>query len=314
MLSHIYNYSPVKFERIINNLLDDDKISISLGPRFVQQFKEGSSIPDGGITQTSFKILVETKPFSNFNSTQISNHLSNLKGNEDQKILLLITINPIDIHTNPKIEEFKNKADRVKIKLASFTFKELIDEIRIAIEPHDVELNKVFEDYITYCKESNLYDLSDSVMLSVTSGKSFNENLKYNIFYDPADRSHNIPFKYIGLYADKTIKAVGELTKTVYCDYINGKLIPSDGNELELTKNEYERIKNIIVNTKYYDLNKGVKFMLVDKFHPTSYTKNTPGSLRSKRYFYLTDIEGYDQIKITDAEQLANFLNDKEWL
>jgi hypothetical protein len=149
-------------------------------------------------------------------------------------------------------------------------------------------------------------------LLAFTANTTHRENLKYNIYYDPVTRKHSLPFKYIGLYADKRIFAVGEVRKIVACDYDDGKLTGTDGCDLEqLSHEEYERIKGIIENTAYYDIKHGIKFFLVDKFYDTNYIKSSDYPIRAKKYIWLDDIEGFKQ-NMTSSE-LAVFLNEKEW-
>jgi hypothetical protein len=131
-----------------------------------------------------------------------------------------------------------------------------------------------------------------STMLAFAAGKSFNENLKYNIYYDPAYRNHNLPFQFIGLYKDGAIQAVGKVLKIVYCDYKDGKLEETYDDDLSrLTQDEYNRIKNIIEETGYYDLKEDTKFFLVDKFYETCY--NLGYAIRGKQYFRLNEIKDF---------------------
>lgn len=152
----------------------------------------------------------------------------------------------------------------------------------------------------------------NTTLLAFTANQSFRENLKYDIYYDPANRNHSLPFKYLGLYEDKTVKAIGKVTNIAYCDLEDNELVGTNGFDIKtLSENEYRRIKSIIQNTKYYDLSEGIKFYLVEKFHVTKYSKISFSSLRAKRYFWLDEIEGF-RPEMT-AEQIANLLDGKVW-
>jgi len=151
----------------------------------------------------------------------------------------------------------------------------------------------------------------DRTLLVFTANLSHKENLKYNIYYDPATRHHNSPFKYIGLYKDSEVFAIGEVKKIISCNYIDEKLIGTNGSDINsLSAAEYERIKEIIENTEYYDLETGTKFFLVDDFYPTHY-KTHGYPIRQKKYFWLDEVEGFKE-GMTAAE-VAQLLNDKEW-
>jgi hypothetical protein len=155
-------------------------------------------------------------------------------------------------------------------------------------------------------------EAGSDTLLAFTANTTHVENLKYDIYYDPVTRNHNLPFKYIGLYAWKKIFAVGEVRKIVSCDYDNGKLIGTNGYNLEqLSADEYERIKGIIENTVYYDIKHGIKFFLVDKFYNTNYIKSSDYPIRAKKYIWLDDIEGFKQDMT--SSQLAALLRGKEW-
>jgi hypothetical protein len=151
-----------------------------------------------------------------------------------------------------------------------------------------------------------------NILLAFTANKTQRENLKYNIYYDPVNRNHNIGFKYIGLYADKSIFAIGKLNKIVPCDYENGKLISTGNFNVDnLNADEYARITGIIENTDYYEIDHGVKFFLVDKFYETDYIKGSDYPIRAKKYIWLDDIEGFKP-DMTPS-QIATLLDGKEW-
>jgi hypothetical protein len=170
----------------------------------------------------------------------------------------------------------------------------------------------ILDDYIALCSENGLTNIENRTMLAFTAGESLSENLKYRIYYDPATRSHNSPFKYLGLYTNKTVVAVGKLQRIVFCDYVDGKLVPTNGDDLTtLTEDEYNRIKETIENTDYYDLESGNKFFLVDNFYETNYAKTSFSSIRAKKYFWLDDIEGFKDGMT--AQELAKLLDGKTW-
>jgi hypothetical protein len=155
-------------------------------------------------------------------------------------------------------------------------------------------------------------DAGNDTLLAFTANKSFEKNLEYNIYYDPATRNHNSPFKYIGLYKEGTISAVGKVVKIVYCNYVNGKLVGTYGEDItKLKSDEYERIKGIIEKTEIYDLQEGCRFFLVDKFHETHFSKLSAYPLRAKKYIWLDEVEGFKAGM--KSEKLAEILKDKDW-
>ncbi|MES2680099.1 MAG: hypothetical protein V4635_09455 [Bacteroidota bacterium] len=166
---------------------------------------------------------------------------------------------------------------------------------------------------VEHHKTANLQDnVKDRTMLAFAVGDSLAENLTYRLYYDPVDRNHNYPFRYIGLYNEKTIKNVGEVVKIVYCDLVDGELVGTRGYDIaKLTPDERERIKGAIQNTSYYDLTKGNKFYLVDAFPETYYFKESQYGIRAKRYFWLDEIPGF-RTGMTSAE-VSKLLDGKIW-
>jgi hypothetical protein len=208
--------------------------------------------------------------------------------------------------------EFQSASESEKVKLdkiISAQADEVQKQFNDALEKISLPSQKAINapPAVEYITES-----ASSTLLAVTANQSFNENKKYNIYYDPVTRSHNTPFRFIGLYADRKIQAIGKVTKIVCCDYDKGNLIATNGYDLtQLHQDEYNRIKEIIENTDYYDLEGGHKFFLVDNFYDTDYKKESPYPLRGKRYFWLNDIEGFKEGM--NAEQLAKLVNNKTW-
>jgi hypothetical protein len=300
----------LKFETVINSLLVDSNLALNIGVNFTQQQWGNSSVVDGVISQESFKVAIETKLYDNFSTDQLIRHLDAFKDGYSQRILLALSKSKVDSRIRSEIIKTL-QADKYKdIKFASTTYEDIYHIISTNLAEYDLEMREILDDYISLCNEHGLTNIESRTMLAFTAGVSLNENFKFSIYYDPVTRSHNSPFKYIGLYANKTVVAVGKLEKIVYCDYDRGKLIATNGDHLSrLSLEEYNRIKEIIENTDYYDLEHGSKFFLVDNFYKTNFIKTSFSSVRAKRYFWLDDIEGFKDGM--SAEQVAKLLNGK---
>ena len=74
MLSRLYNYNPDKFFSMLTSLIlgEDESPEIM----FDLQVAGDESVPDAVISQKSFKIVVETKLYNQFDKKQLMNHLS----------------------------------------------------------------------------------------------------------------------------------------------------------------------------------------------------------------------------------------------
>lgn len=312
LLSRLYHYNRQKFETVLNNLLEDNLITLNIGVSFNQQLKGIHNVIDGIISQESFSIGIETKLYDNFSVDQLTRHLDGFNSNHNSKILLALSKNKIDNSTSEQINNILKKKKYQDIKFISSTYETIYQLISDQLSDFDVEMKEILEDYVKLCSEHNLINDGKRTMLAVTAGTSINENFMYNIFYDPVSRNHNYPFDYLGLYVNKNIVAVGKILKLAMCNYVDGKLVGSYGfNINSLSKFEYENIKHIIENTPYYKLETDVKFFLVDKFHKTNFSKTSYSSLRGKRYFRLDEIEGFKEGM--ESADVANLLNGKSW-
>jgi hypothetical protein len=157
------------------------------------------------------------------------------------------------------------------------------------------------------------YDIKDRTMLAFTTGETYESNLKYRVYFDPAYRNHNTPFRYLGMYNDKTIYAVGEVETIVACNYTNGELTGENIDKLT-TPDQRNRIIGIIQDVHAnagYDVSQNHKFFLIKQFYDTNFQKSTPYGIRAKKYFWLDQIEGF-RIGMSAAE-LAALLENKTW-
>ncbi len=312
LLSRLYHYNRLKFETAINSILADSNLSLNIGVNFTQQEWGQSSVVDGVISQDSFKVVIETKLYDKFSTDQLVRHLDAFGNNYSQRILLALSKSKIDSNIRTEIIKTLQQDKYKDIMFASTTYEDIYQIIASNLAEYDLEMREILDDYISLCNTHGLTNIENRTMLAFTASESLRENFKYRIYYDPMTRSHNSPFKYVGLYVNKTIVAVGKLEKVVFCDYEDGKLIATNNDDLSrLTKDEYNRIKETIENTNYYDLEKGNKFFLVDNFYRTNYIKTSFSSLRAKKYFWLDEIDGFKESMT--AEQIAKLLDGKSW-
>ncbi|PTH22474.1 hypothetical protein BU608_10970, partial [Staphylococcus auricularis] len=83
------------------------------------------------------------------------------------------------------------------------------------------------------------------------SGSSFDDNIKHNIYFHPAEkRGYSFkPIEYIGLYKDKAIKAIGKVDKVIVTEINEGSLSLKTVYPVgtELSTDEYEIVKNKIM-------------------------------------------------------------------
>jgi len=310
LFNRLYLSSVLKFRDFVRNLSQASSVEVQFGITFGQQYHSEASVPDGLIRQESVEILIETKLHDSLRSDQLINHLSAFGPNASQRILLGLSKYPADSETvKAVVAEIKKNRDFRGVEFVSVTFDDVERAFREVLSDADTELAEMLNDYYALCAEENLIDKREQTMLAVTAGMSIAENLKYDIYYDPAERRNNQPFKYLGLYENKSIAAIGAVRKIVPCDLIDGKLVINDDSKLD--PGEIQRITQIIETTDYYDISEGSKFYLVDKFFPTDFRKTSPGSMRGKNYFDLEIFVDLDD-DVT-AEMLSHMLAHVTW-
>jgi hypothetical protein len=126
LLSRLYQYSSNHFKGFLNDLLDDTDLEASI--LFNQQQRGNGSVPDGSISQTTFKVVVETKLHQHFSIQQLTEHLKSF-GQEDRKILLSLSPKFPSASLVGQIEaEVKkfNSANNTSIKYNPTTFQLIV--------------------------------------------------------------------------------------------------------------------------------------------------------------------------------------------
>jgi predicted DNA binding protein len=302
LLSQIYSYKEEYLETMLGEI--NDGLEVPIGLNFKQQVAGENSVPDGVIEQNSFKILIETKRGKGFREDQLKNHMNGF-GDEKYKILLVITTSETSTKKKRDLIKIAEKRD---IQLVFTTFNSIISAARKVFDEYEYEMKNLISDYEEFCYDSNLLPRNEYRMIAFPCGKSYDENIEYKLYYEPASRSFR-DHKYIGIYAKKTIRAIGEVKKHVIVNFEDGKVI----SENDLTENEKERILAAHKDGKDkrgWNLS-GNRFYLVDEIYETEYKKVSPGGMMGKQYFdlgYILETEN-----LPDIKEIANILAEETW-
>ncbi len=317
LFSRLYNNSPEKFRRFLDTIFEDNGIQIDTTITFKQQEKYKKSIPDGIIEQESFKVIIETKLYSQQNLNQIESHWQAFD-KEDKQIFLWLDKEPItdsyrkDI--NDSLIKF-NTENGTNIDFVSTTFKKICSSFNDILEDYDLEMRNLIDDYESFCEESDLIDNISSKIRVVLAGKTFYDNCTSNIYYHPSERGYR-KTKYIGLYKNKAVRAIGELICSVDASYNEGT------DTINLISTQYGKISNDMINSlkkvireakeKYgYNISEGHRFFFVDQFINTGYNKISKGGIMGTRYINLEDIEEYNESITIDI--IADLLRSNQW-
>ena len=312
LLSRLYSYSPNKFYQVLKSYLGEQFDSEL---KIVLQENGPESVTDATITQSSFKIVVETKLSDWFYSDQLMRHLKTFS---DEKYKVLITIAPEPISEN-KLAEINmqvrkyNAENNTYVVHKNTTFVELADKIKDVLDEYrDYEMMKVLYDFIDFCNNDNLIPESWKYLRMQLAGTTFDFNIRENLYYDNADRgfkAHN----YLGLYKNKSMRAIGKITAIITAVEENGSIIYN--RELgELTDDYKNRILRAIDDAKNYGydlVHYKHRYFIVDKFYETDFKKSTPRPPMGSRIFDLTKI--LETEKIPETDKIAEKLKTKTW-
>jgi len=313
LLSRLYSYSPEKFFNMLKSEFFFDgfnpEITITL------QKKNKMSIPDATISQESFKIVVETKMSDWFYSDQLLRHLESFS-DEKHKVLLTIAPEPMDKEKRLAFEktlaEYNSKQD-TNILHVNTTFEQLADAFNNAIDEHDYEMQDVLKDYLSYCFEDGLINVSDSWkwMRVELANVTFDFNMKENVYYHAIDagfRAHD----YIGLYKDKSVRAIGKINTIVTTTQKEDGTLLFNAEQGEITEDIKRKIRLAIEDGKQYGYKlDNIRYFFVDQFIETDFRKITPRAPMGARNFDLTQLLNTDNL--TSVEDIAKQLTTLNW-
>ena len=306
LFSRLYESSINKFQLFFDNLLEDTGLPI--GIEITQQTKKENSIPDGIILQKAFKIVIETKRDNNFHLQQLLDHTKHFSKSDNNILLALGKEKPNkEPQFKKQILEFK-KEQELNFDFYAITFEEIIKAFKDTIEEYDFELKNIIDDYEEFCESENVLPKNKYRLRLVLSGKSIEENLQFNVYYDTRNFRYQ---KYLGLYTNKSIVAIGKITKIARVDIIDDEIIIK--NNEELSSIEKENLKGIVAeayNTKGWNVKLNHNFYFVDKFYETDFKKETKYAPLGTKFFDLDEIL---KIDLENTELIAKALRKTTW-
>ncbi|MCH5316237.1 MAG: hypothetical protein J1E81_10000 [Eubacterium sp.] len=269
------------------------------------------SIPDFAIQQSSFKLIVEAKE-GGFDIDQIERHLDNLVKQADYKLKLLIALSPSNT-IQGEIDGLCKKYKGVHIKHK--TYMDLYTEIyEVLDKQRDFEFLDVLNDYVEYCEHENLIDYSDDTVMVRLAGDTLEFNMKNGIYYDGAN-NNAYGFKYLALYKDKRVQALGKIIKVIEAHEGNGEIVY--GETRYYTDNKYMsesdkiKIQSAIEDRKSRYGNEGYPHWhyIVDEFVKVqNFEKKSKGGLYGKKKFSLKNDFGITN-KVCSIYEIVDKMN-----
>jgi len=305
LLKMLQDYKVSYYNNFLSRIgaIEDKSLDINI---VVQEKVESTkSLPDAIISQVGYKIVIEVKLSNNFDETQLINHLEELKGNIENKILLTIGKEKMIPTTKLKIDEMTSS---VLAKHVNITFSDIVNII-FDIVKGDIYFENILEDYKNFCLANNILETSKNKLYVFAVKDTMNLDVKYNLYYRPYQNYE--AFEYLGLYNNKEIKYIGKVKARVLVKITENDEIEIQANNIS----EHDRNKIIAaVGDDDFTGEKGNSyyFYLVDKFIKTSYKKETPYPIFGRKLFDLEQVIG-SKVSDMSLENIIDVLNNKTW-
>jgi len=312
LLSRLYQYSPSKFFDFLGNILPDNAdIQLEFN---IQDKVSGGTVPDATIGQASFKIAIETKLDGNFTLNQLCGHIGTFK-NENYKVLMTLDPNPMHakftIQLNQMLAKHNNTANDHVIH-RHMTFDEIVSQIADVIDDRDRDIQDVVNDYREYCYSSGLIPNDWKRMRVQLASTTLAVNKTLNLYYDNVARGFS-GHKYLGLYSEKSVRAIGKILAIAVIVPIDGSL-SIEGEYGAITEEMKARVWKAIDDGK----NKGYtlhtskhRYFFVEEFIDTDFKKITKGAPMGTRMFDLCEV--LDEDTLPNTVTIAEELRSKQW-
>lgn len=313
ILRHFYQASPDKIERVLTALLDTD-VAIGLG--FNQQIKMGggTSVPDALIYQPAMRVFFETKMGAKAGLQQVTNHLTeiaNSAAGHQSDFLIALTRDPLP---DPDRDAMTKEATARGVVFAAVTFSQIVDALRAQCAEFEPGLLAMVDDYESVLADQSLLETRNRKLAVFPCGKSLPENVKFDIYYEPASRPCKRNNRFIAAYDRKALACIGAVETIAVASFADG-VCTFETEVGKLTRPQEDRVRQTIEATLAFRLKEvPTRFYLVDKFVQTNARKTSPGPLMGMRYLDITVlVPGFDVSRNYTTEQLADALNGATW-
>ncbi len=293
VMRYFYQSSPLKFGAILSTLIEEN---FEVGLIFQQQVKQSASVPDALIAQKPLALYFETKRGGDLDISQIERHIesiANIKAHETTNILFGLTSSPISVDITMDLQQ---KAKSKGIIFAPITYADIVSALREECLQHEETLKDILNDYEDYLVSENLLQLGD-VMTVFPCGISLEENIRFQLYFEPAERPARHRSKFIGLYKHKCVRYLAAI-HTI----ITGQTTSDGGfkiNKIEKGQRSDEDINRIEGAIKACDYFPDFamaehRFYLFDALCETEINKTSRGGIWGARVFNLTDWLEYE--------------------
>src|SRR5580765_954522 len=155
VLRHFYQASPLKLEKILNSLLDEQ---LEIGLSFQQQVRGGKGVLDAEILQPSLRIGVETKLDDGLWRDQIRRHVDGMsEAEKDEAGSILIGLTKT-LAQDADVKWMKDYAASKHVNFKTVTFSRLIESLNLQCAEYEQNLSSILQDYETFIEAEGLLD------------------------------------------------------------------------------------------------------------------------------------------------------------
>ncbi len=110
------------------------------------------------------------------------------------------------------------------IAFRSVPYTVLVEALQKVCAEYDVALQAIVDDYIDFMTGEKLLYSPDDWLLAFSCGISYNENEKYCLYYCSPSRPRRQECRFIGIYKDKVVSLIGEISAVMICGYQEGEV------------------------------------------------------------------------------------------
>ena len=293
MLRMLYTESPKLLEVLLQALCTDE---LTVGPRFSQQVAGAHSVPDGLILQEPLAVFVETKLGAAVNSDQLQRHcqtiIERLPGRTGSFLISLTAAQA----GQALPEEVAVMARKHSITVVPATFGELVTQLA-ELPVINLTLRETLQEFTDFVFAQHLVPREEQYMVAMLTGTSWQDNLKYGIYYEPVDRNPKWQqASFLGLYHDKQVSHMGRITTVVTAMKDDmGNLVFDKPETGDLGDTHRQAIREAITAAQVYYPgfeNTRHRYYVVDAFTSLNFLKTTPGGMMGHRYFDIENISG----------------------
>jgi len=312
ILRLLYQHSPAQFEAMINSWLET-QFPLEIGPRFTQQSKRGTTIPDLLIEQQPFCIHVETKLNNQFDLTQLNGHIDAMIKKNGVKVLIALGTQD-EKSFNTKYFELIKLANNSQIHLVSLSFDELLESLRTSkISSSFIEL---IDEFYNFLDMEKLFQNWEYRLTVVNTAGTLEEFLNgYYITPNTGSAYSHQRAKFFGAYKDRKVCCIAEVEGRVCFDSDCSNIVVDwcDENNNEITQILKDKSIDYYTNkcsdlVKEAVVNKPIQIFVLKNRFETSFDKNSRGGLLGAKKYFNDIARG-----TTTAEELAKKLCGKNW-